>query len=69
MENPYDVTDSERMERDWQQEEQAQSRFLEETYNWIPVCGEAGTPASGPMRSLPCGEQLNLFDAPGVEVE
>lgn len=55
MDNPYDVSDSERIERDWQQEQRAQSRFLDETYNWVPVCENYALRARKRRNQRPCG--------------
>lgn len=45
MDKPYaEISESERMERDWQAEQRAEERFLNETYNWqaVNVCGNCG---------------------------
>jgi len=46
MRDINDITDQERMERDWQDEQRAQARFLRETYcdsAALRVCSNCGT--------------------------
>lgn len=59
MDNPYDVTDSERLERDWQAEQRAEARFLRETYTyWQTDNPRTFTDFHG----LSAAKQLNLFE-------
>jgi hypothetical protein len=54
-----DISDSERMERDWQMEQRVEARFLDETYNdWqaVNVCGNCGAVVEKLIEFFGCGE-------------